>query len=118
MEKIVYNALYCVNDIANAPNLKIGGGAENYIKQSFVSLKSAKSSNPDIDVCLVTNQSLPKKYKELFEHNGIKVVIVPFDEYQVPEEWKWKSAFYKLKVLDYMTNLHMCVKRTYHSDCL
>lgn len=104
MKKVVYNALYCNGKVVSAPNLKVCGGVDNYIKQSFVSLKSAKISNPDVEVCLITNQALPKVYTELFENNGIKIVIVPFDDYRVPKGWRWEYAFYKLKALDYMAN--------------
>lgn len=104
MKKVVYNALYCNDKIVNAPNLNIRGAAENYLKQSFVSLKSTKISNPDVEICLVTNQALPKKYEELFVDNGIEIIIVPFDNYRVPQGWRWEYAFYKLKALDYMAN--------------
>lgn len=104
MKKIVYNALYCDDMDVKTPNTNIRGGAENYIKQSFVSLKSALINNSDIEAVLVSNQPLPKPYNELFEMNGIKVEIVLFDDFCVPTDWRWEYAFYKLKVLDYMSH--------------
>lgn len=104
MRKIVYNALYCSENNILSPNTKIRGGVVNYTKQSFVSLKSTKISNPGVDVYLVTNQQLPKQYMTLFSESDIKVIIVPFDDFIVPEKWRWAYAFYKLHILYFMSH--------------
>jgi len=61
-------------------------------------------NNPDCDVALATNYEVPAEFVELFARNGIIVFNVPFDDYRVPDSFKWEYAFYKLKVLDYMAN--------------
>lgn len=104
MKKLIYNAFYYNKAKVKAPNLKIKGGVDNYLKNSFVSLKTAKIMNPECTVAIITNMELPDKYQELFEDNGIETIIVPFDNYRVPKTFKWEYAFYKLKILDYMAN--------------
>lgn len=75
---------------------------ENYLKYCYVSLMSAKITNPDCEIALVANHPIPDKFEHLFSEHGIKIVSVPFDNYRVPDTFKWELAFYKLKVIEYM----------------
>ncbi len=105
MKKIIYNAFFAEGDNVKSPNFKInnyGSDKNNYLKTSYVSLRSAKLSNPDIDVALVTNQPLEPSVDILFKQAGIKVFIVPFLKYRMPKDFQWEYAFYKLQALDYM----------------
>lgn len=104
MKRVVYNALYYLDEKIKSPNTKIKGGVESYLKQSFVSLKSCKLSNPEVETCLVTNSALPKEYDELFRSNGIEVKVVDYDDFVMPDKFKWSYAFYKIKALEYMVN--------------
>lgn len=61
-------------------------------------------SNPDIDVALITNQDLPEAYGVLFDAAAIKVVIVPFDNFRMPDSFQWQYAFYKLAVLEHIVS--------------
>lgn len=101
MKKLIYNALYFVESRVKSPNQK-SRGVDEYIKSSFVSLYSAKSTNPDCDVALICNNPLPKYYSELFKKHNISTIIVEFDNYMMPSNFKWEYAFYKLKALQYV----------------
>ncbi len=80
------------------------GVTEMYLKNIFVALTSAKLYNPNDDVCLVTNTELPKVWKERFEEKEIIIKKVPFDTFEIPKEFPWALAFYKLCALKAMTN--------------
>ncbi len=103
MKKVIFNSLYYQNNQIKAPNMKYGG-VESYIKNSFVSLVSAKRTNPDADVAFVSNNDLPEPYAGYFLAEGIKVFKVPFSDYTMPENFKWGYAFYKLNALKFMTS--------------
>lgn len=102
--KLFFNAI-ALNDE------KLMGGGENvsknflqnngYIKNSFVSLFSAKKENPDIEVALFINFNMPEQYKKIFQENDIQIYNLSFDEYKFPDKMKWSLAFYKLCALKY-----------------
>lgn len=102
-KKIIYNALCFDGNSSNSPNLVLKN-TDLYLKSSFVSLKSALDNNPDCDVALITNQKLPEKFEKIYVENNIKIIINPFTKYVVPDNFKWKLAFYKLEALDYIVN--------------
>ncbi len=104
MRKAIYNALYFENEAIKSPNLIVRGGVKLYLQNAFVSLTSAKLTNPDCDAVLVVNDKLPDFWEEIFAHSGIQIIEVPFDNYRFPAGFKWEYAFYKLKVLEYMVN--------------
>lgn len=82
----------------------IGGSSVDYIKQAFISLKSAALSNPNCQRMLVTNIELPSYFASLFKDNGILISIVPFEKFIMPSDFRWRNAFYKLNVLDWIVN--------------
>ncbi|MCD8013368.1 MAG: hypothetical protein LUG99_09360 [Lachnospiraceae bacterium] len=117
MDKIlVINVLYSSDDgLAKAPNIK-GASISTYdiyVRNSFMSLISTKKSNEDVDCAIVTNRPLMAPYDALFRNNGIRNIIVPFDEYCVPKDFVWSYAFYKLCALK-----HIVYENDYDYDIL
>lgn len=109
MKNLIMNAFACKEDYATS--MQLGGKAdagvlELYMKNIFVSLKSAKLHNPEDDVMLVTNVALPRQYEELFAAHDILVKIIPFETFVMPKQFVWSLAFFKLCALDYVVK-HM-----------
>lgn len=105
MKNLIINAFAFKEDYATS--MQLGGKAntdvlELYMKNIFVSLKSAKLHNPKDDVMLVTNMPLPKQYQELFEAHNILVQTIAFDTFVMPKQFVWSLAFFKLCALDYV----------------
>lgn len=80
----------------NVANKKSGQQKEMYLKNCCVALVSAKSSNPDADVALVTNIEVPQPYMKILENAGVGVIRVPFDRFNFGDQYTWGLAFYKL----------------------
>lgn len=74
-----------------------------YLKNIFVALTSAKMYNPNDDVCLVTNCDLPSEWQARMDAAHLMVKKVPFDTFEIPKEFPWALAFYKLCALKAMT---------------
>lgn len=83
---------------------KAAGNAttEMYLQNIFVALTSAKLYNPNDDVCLVTNCDLPTEWQERLERQNLLIKKVPFDTFEIPQEFPWALAFYKLCALKAM----------------
>ncbi|MGO4928334.1 hypothetical protein ACTQ5J_07035 [Fundicoccus sp. Sow4_F4] len=107
MKNLIFNAFGVNNDFVDTPNIseKTDNSKAIYLQNIFVSLKSAKITNPDDDVALVTNYSLPQDYEELFLENDIKIINITFDTYIMPASFPWALAFFKLCALKYVTEL-------------
>jgi len=62
----------------------------DYIRQACLAAMSIKATNPNSNICLITNDPVPTKYKPLFEH----IVEIPWNDHAKDEEWKvsnrWK----------------------------
>lgn len=71
----------------------------NYIKNSVVSLISAKIKNPDTEVALCTNTSIPVEFEKLFNAYDIKIIPIEFELFSFDTDMSWSLAFYKLNVL-------------------
>ncbi len=80
-----------------------------YLKNIFVALTSAKLHNPNDDVCLVTNCKLPKEWSARLQEQHILIKEVPFTSFEIPPEFPWALAFYKLCALQAM----VCQKEQY-----
>lgn len=108
VDKLVFNAFYSDNSNANMIGIgateKVDNASEIYIKNIFVSLNSAREQNPNIDVMLITNSNLPSQYEDLFRKHGIKITIIDFTEFQMPNDFIWSYAFYKLNALNFAIN--------------
>lgn len=76
---------------------------EMYLKNIFVALTSAKLYNPNDDVCLVTNCDLPDEWQKRMDGQGLMVKKVAFNAFEIPKEFPWALAFYKLCALEAMT---------------
>lgn len=74
-----------------------------YMKNLVVSLVSSKKQNPEDEVMLVATDMPMSPYKEMLEKEGIKIKIVPFDEYVMPKDFPWALAFYKLCVIKHLS---------------
>lgn len=75
---------------------------ETYLKNICVSLISAKKTNTDLDVALVTNINIPTKYEKILLENNVLIYIEPFDSFVFPDSYRWCLAFYKLCALEKM----------------
>lgn len=73
-----------------------------YLKNIFVALTSAKLYNPNDDVSLVTNCDLPTEWQERFAKERLLVKKIPFETFEIPREFPWALAFYKLCALQAM----------------
>ena len=69
---------------------------DTYLKNAAVSLVSAKAHNPNDDVALIFNCSLPEKWREFFNENGILLWHVDFNCFVLPDHFCWTQAYYKL----------------------
>lgn len=88
-------------------SLQLGGKADEemlvvYMKNIFVSLKSAKLHNPQDAVLLVTNQEVPAQFAALFAQHDIQTMVVPFDRFVMPKKYVWALAYFKLCALSYV----------------
>lgn len=107
MKKLICNAFYSKNLMTKSPGINNNVvGFEIYLKNIFVSLVSAKLNNVTCDVALITNinndcSTIIKKLKE----QGIMILKCPFNNFVMPDYFKWEYAFYKLNVLEYISKL-------------
>ena len=62
----------------------------DYIQQACIAAMSIHATNKNASICLITNDSVPDKYKPLFDH----IVEIPWGDHAENEEWKisnrWK----------------------------
>lgn len=76
----------------------------NYVKQAYLCALSIRATNPDSKICLITNDTLDKKTKSVFDD----IVEIPWEDSAKLSEWKvenrWKiyhaSPYDKSIVLD------------------
>lgn len=92
MDNLIFNAFYSVNGKSKSINNTNSSAISAYLKNSMVSLYSAKINNPDCKVVLYTNEQVPDE----FEKYGIEIRILPFNDYKMPDGFKWSYAYYKL----------------------
>ena len=75
-----------------------------YLENATVALVSAKKSNCNCDVAIVTNIDIPNQYKEIYKYNDIIIYKQEFDSFSFGANYKWGLAFYKLCALKNMLN--------------
>lgn len=75
-----------------------------YLKNSFVSLMSAKKHNPEDDFCLIVNYDIPEYFSKLFSCNSINIIKLEYSEFVFPVNFQWSLAFFKLCALNYAVN--------------
>lgn len=63
---------------------------DDYVKQACLCAMSIKYTNPNSDICLITNDAVEEKYKKLF----VEIVPIPWGDMVRSESWKvanrWK----------------------------
>jgi len=77
---------------------------DDYVQQACLAAMSLRLTNPDSPIALITNDAVPTKYKQLFDH----IVPIPFDDQSANSEWKvenrWKiyhaTPFKETAVID------------------
>ena len=62
----------------------------DYVKQAYLCALSIRATNPNSKVCLITNENVEEKYKQVFDD----IVDFPWGDHAADEEWKihnrWK----------------------------
>ena len=62
----------------------------DYVRQAYLAALSIKATQENSRTCLVTNDPVPTKYRQVFDY----VVDIPWGDHAVDEEWKvsnrWK----------------------------
>lgn len=62
----------------------------DYVRQACLAAMSIHATNKNASVCLITNNPVPTKYKQLFDH----IVDIPWGDHAEEETWKisnrWK----------------------------
>lgn len=116
MRKVIANALFKVNDSFKGMNVSVTGdkNMDVYLKNSFISLYSAKIHNNDSDVMLVVNYELQDNEKKMFLDKGIKIIQLKTSVFNFPDNFKWAPAFFKLDALKYLSEYYdlVCVVDT------
>lgn len=102
-KKLIFCAYAYDDTMKSGENVKeIENKQELYLKNAVVALVSAKTYNPDCEVAIVSNISIPKKYIDLLDSFNILVFYEPFNEYRFDSNFSWGLAFYKLCALKKM----------------
>lgn len=76
-----------------------------YLQGICVAAASAKAHNPQCTVAVITNLSedmIPKEYREALRLHGVEIIIKPYDRFRFPADYKWSLAFYKICALSYL----------------
>lgn len=62
----------------------------DYVRQAYLAAMSIRATNENTKICLVTNDPVPTKYKQVFDD----IVDIPWGDHAENEEWKvsnrWK----------------------------
>lgn len=68
MKKVIATALFKVNDLYKGVNVTSSSknNMDIYLRNSFVSLYSAKINNPDADAVLIINYDIDEQEKKYF----------------------------------------------------
>lgn len=62
----------------------------DYVRQACLAAMSIRATNSNASICLITNDPVPARYKQLFDH----IVEIPWGDHAESEDWKisnrWK----------------------------
>lgn len=111
--KVIANAIFKASD--NYTGVNVTTSPEKnlnlYLKNSIVSLYSAKQFNPDAEVVLILNYDLNEFEQNLFSKFGIKTIKLKEQIFKFPNNFKWGPAFFKLDALNYLSKFYdlICV---------
>ncbi|WP_303195083.1 hypothetical protein [Thomasclavelia spiroformis] len=102
--KLVFVPLAYKQNYSMSANMKVDNdtGIVVYLKNALVSLISVKKYNTGVQVALVTNFTVPNKFRNIFEKNDILIFEITFDNFIMPPEFKWSLAFFKISALEYV----------------
>lgn len=89
---------------------------EIYLKNAACTLVSAKHYNPNVDVALITNTDLPRKFQAVFSKNDIKVFNEPYDDFLF-EDCPWTLAFYRFNALTHILKKYSQYERIIMLEC-
>ena len=64
-------------------------GAVDYVKQACVAAMSIRATNTNVSICLITNNNVPEKYRQLFDH----VVEIPWGDHASDYDWKIQNRW-------------------------
>lgn len=63
---------------------------DDYVLQACLCAMSIRATNTNASICLITNDAVPEKYQQLFDH----IVEIPWGDHAENEDWKihnrWK----------------------------
>jgi len=61
----------------------------DYVQQAYLNAMSIKATNNDANICLITNDEVPTKYKPLFDH----IVEIPWGDHAKDSDWKIENRW-------------------------
>lgn len=61
----------------------------DYVQQAYVNAMSIRSTNDDVKICLVTNDNVPDKYKQVFDD----IVEIPWGDHAKESDWKIENRW-------------------------
>lgn len=91
---------------ADSPNMRgssLGKKREHYFQAMYVTLASLRRWNPQLDLQVITNKSLPEPYQTQFDALAVKVKITPFTYHPGGDyDGKYAQSLYYLDVLSHL----------------
>lgn len=64
-------------------------GSSDYVLQACLAAMSIHATNQDVSICLITNDSVPEKYKSLFDY----IIEIPWGDHAAEDDWKIKNRW-------------------------
>ena len=61
----------------------------DYVQQAYLSAMSIRATNKDAEICLITNDNVSKKYKQVFDD----IVDIPWGDHAKDSEWKIENRW-------------------------
>lgn len=103
-KKLVFVPLAYKQNYSMSANMEISNdrGIDIYLKNALVLLISVKKHNANVETALVTNFVVSSEFKSLFKKNDILIFETAFDNFNMPPEFKWSLAFFKIKAIEYV----------------
>ncbi len=103
----IANALCFLPESKTAPNLDGDNHLslkEIYLRNAWVSLWTARHFHPESRRLLITNLE-DNGLSEFYSDVDAEVVHVPWDAYVLPEQYRWRLAYYKLRALEFLAEI-------------
>lgn len=61
----------------------------DYVRQAYVNAMSIRATNDNVKICLVTNNNVPEKYKQVFDD----IVEIPWGDHAKDSDWKIENRW-------------------------